>query len=73
MNEALTPASMRIMGIYNWRWRYPIERLVYLGKRNSMHRFAKVSHLEDWCEVGDSDLCMLEETPDTQPKEPGNV
>lgn len=59
--EALTPATMKRGGRYNWK--YQPDRLIYLGKRGSWHQFKKIGDpREVWCEVLDADLHMLEET-----------
>lgn len=61
MKAELTPATMERGGRYNWR-NQP-ERLIYVGKRGSWHRFKKIGDpREVWCEVLDEDLRMLEET-----------
>ena len=63
--------EMIIGGKYNWK--HQPERLVYLGRNWSgngyWHQFAKVQSPEVvWCEVLDSDLCMIEETKITNSK-----
>ena len=55
---------MVLDGKYNWIGQP--QRLIYLGKRNGWHQFAKVdSPFIVWCEVTDKDLSMLEETKET--------
>lgn len=57
---ALTPATMRIGGRYNWK-QQP-ERLVYLGQKWPWHRFALVESPDMcWCECLDEDLSSFEE------------
>ncbi len=54
---------MTVGGRYNWKGQP--ERLVYLGvSRNGLwHQFAKVENPERvWCEVGEEQLPMFEET-----------
>lgn len=59
---------MKIGGRYNWK-NQP-ERLVYIGRSRDpgqvrWHQFEKVEKPgEVWCEVLDSDLHRIEETPD---------
>ncbi len=61
--EALTPATMKRGGRYNWK-NQP-ERLIYLRKFDGWHQFKKIGDpREVWCEVLDADLNMLEETHD---------
>lgn len=68
---------MKIGGYYNWK-NQP-ERLVYLGTRRyrndarPWHQFAMVGDptREVWCEVLDSDLPRIEETPPADNKENG--
>ena len=64
----MTPETMKIGGRYNWK-NQP-ERLVYLGPqqyhndRRCWHQFDKVDEPRRvWCEVLDSELPMIEETP----------
>jgi hypothetical protein len=65
----LTPATIKRGGRYNWKGQP--DRLIYLRRFNGWHQFRKIGDSRDvWCEIVDEDLCMLEETPDTQPKEP---
>ena len=43
-----------------YRWRYQIERLIYLGKQGNWHQFALVEHPDTvWCEVLERDLDKL--------------
>ena len=59
--DALTPATMKRGGRYNWIGQP--ERLVYLRRFNGWHQFEKIDEPgEVWCEVPDSDLYMFEET-----------
>ena len=57
---------MKIGGRYNWNGQ--TERLIYLGNNWSgngyWHQFKKIDDPRPvWCEVLDSDLRMIEETP----------
>ena len=55
--------TMKIGAKYNWK--NQLERLVYLGKLGVWHQFSLVSNPETvWCEVLESDMRMLEETPE---------
>lgn len=63
----MTPQSLKVGGRYNWR--NQAERLVYVGPSLSpgqgrWHQFEKVGEPGAvWCEVLDTDLHMIEETP----------
>lgn len=64
--RAADPPALKIGGRYNWK-NQP-ERLVYVGlcepRNGRWHQFAKVENpAAVWCEVLDSDLRMMEETP----------
>ena len=60
--QPLTPATMVRGGRYNWK-NQP-DRLIYIRKFNAWHQFKKIGDPRAvWCEVLDSDLPMLEETP----------
>ncbi|MBN49943.1 MAG: hypothetical protein CMN85_10410 [Spongiibacteraceae bacterium] len=52
--------QLRRGGEYNFR-NQP-ERLKYLGKRGNWHQFEKIGERGVWCELLDSDLCLIEET-----------
>lgn len=69
----LIRASMVIGGRYNWK-NQP-ERLKYIGYNWSgngyWHQFELDGKHGVWCEVLDSDLHMLEETPQQAPKKEG--
>lgn len=53
---------MKIGGKYNWK--HQKERLIYIGTWGVWHQFALVDEPDQvWCEVLESDLDMIEETP----------
>ncbi len=59
---------MVIGGKYNFK--NQLERLSYIGKNWSgngyWHQFEKVGEQGVWCELLDSDLHMIEETPNKE-------
>lgn len=56
-------AKMELVHGNGYNWKNQPERLIYRGKKGSWHQFSLTGSLDIWCEVLESDLHMLEETP----------
>lgn len=56
--------KLKINGKYSWKCA-PEDKLIYLGISGIWHQFKKIGDPRPvWCEVLETDLHMLEETPE---------